>query len=97
MNIYIDIDNTICKTEGMDYENAKPFKDRIEKLNKLSKDNILVYYSARGVGSGINYYKLTRNQFKKWGVKYDLILLEKQPFDLLIDDKAINADTYFNG
>ena len=35
MKIYVDIDNTICKTLGMDYENAKPIKKNIDKINNL--------------------------------------------------------------
>ena len=33
MKIYVDIDNTICKTNGMDYEKAKPLQKNIEKIN----------------------------------------------------------------
>ena len=33
MKIYVDIDNTICKTEGNDYVNSKPIPENIEKIN----------------------------------------------------------------
>ena len=32
MKIYVDIDNTICITEGTDYENSKPIKERIRVI-----------------------------------------------------------------
>ena len=35
MNIYVDVDNTITETSGMDYQNTKPIYDKIEIINKL--------------------------------------------------------------
>ena len=35
MNIYVDIDNTICNTEGSDYPNSTPRYKQIEKINKI--------------------------------------------------------------
>ena len=32
MIIYVDIDNTILDTDGLNYENTKPMKDRIQKI-----------------------------------------------------------------
>lgn len=32
MKYTVDIDNTICETQGNDYPNSKPLLDRIEKL-----------------------------------------------------------------
>ena len=29
MKIFVDVDNTICKTKGTDYANAKPIKKKI--------------------------------------------------------------------
>ena len=34
-------------------------------------------------------YNLTKNQLKKWKVKYTKLLLGKPPYDLIIDDKAL--------
>ena len=33
MNIYVDIDNTICITEGSDYPNSTPRYEQIEKIH----------------------------------------------------------------
>ena len=30
-----DLDDTLCRTEGMDYENAKPIQKRLDRVNKL--------------------------------------------------------------
>ena len=47
MIIYVDIDNTICNTEGTDYKNAIPIKERIEKIReevRRKEDFHLVFY-----------------------------------------------------
>ena len=94
--IYIcDIDNTICKTEGEDYENATPYKDRIKKMNKLyDEGHTILYETARGQRTGINWMELTRKQLKKWGVKYKSVG-EKHYGDFIIDDHAINSNQFF--
>lgn len=47
---YVDIDNTICSETGGKYEEAKPFKDRISKINDLFfNENTIIYYTARGM------------------------------------------------
>ena len=45
MNIYVDIDNTITKTTGMDYEKAVPLMERINVINKLLKWRYKMYNS----------------------------------------------------
>ena len=35
MTYVFDIDGTICSLTNGDYENAKPFSDRIDRVNKL--------------------------------------------------------------
>tara|TARA_Y100000004_G_C8688407_1_gene316389 strand:+ start:140 stop:457 length:318 start_codon:yes stop_codon:yes gene_type:complete len=97
MLIYVDIDETICTSpEDRNYENAVPLKERIIKINKLyDQGNTIVYWTARGTGSGIDWREVTENQFEKWGVKYHELHLNKPVYDLFIDDKNINADTYF--
>ena len=75
----IDIDGTIFKTNGMDYENSVPISERISKINDLyDEGNIIIYLTARGMGRNDNQYELARNQFfdltqsqlKKFGAKY---------------------------
>ena len=93
MKIYVDIDETICENEpDRDYSKATPIFENIKKINSLYDDgHHIFYWSARGSGTGINHYELTKGQFKDWGVKYHgLSLGEKPIFDILIDDKVIN-------
>ena len=34
-------------------------------------------------------YKMTRNQLKKWNVKYHKLIFGKPSFDMFIDDKTL--------
>ncbi|MDF1666254.1 MAG: hypothetical protein P1V97_31180 [Planctomycetota bacterium] len=96
MIIYVDIDHTICTTPGTDYEEAKPYSQRIQKINKLyDEGHQIVYWTARGTGSGIDWREVTEKQLLQWGVKYHEFKLGKPVYDLFIDDKNINSNTYF--
>lgn len=90
MIIYVDIDETICKTESdRNYANAKPLKEQITKINKLyDEGNTIIYWTARGTGTGINWRDITEKQFKKWNVKYHELKFKKPIYDLLICDKT---------
>jgi len=90
MNIYVDIDNTICQTLGSDYENSTPIYINIEKINNLYESgHQITYYTARGSISKIDWYDMTKGQLSLWGCKYhNLSVGEKPAFDLLIDDRT---------
>ena len=96
MIIFVDIDETICYyNENRDYKLAKPYYERIEKINKLYKDgNTIVYWTARGAVSGIDWTDLTTDQLNQWGVKYHDLKLNKPYYDLFIDDKALNTENW---
>ena len=95
MIIYVDIDNTIChsfknKDDEWDYSLSKPRHTQIAKINKLFEEgNKIVYWTARGSVTGINWYELTKSQLDSWDCKYHKISVgEKPPYDLLICDKT---------
>jgi hypothetical protein len=91
MNIYVDVDNTITETSGMDYQNAKPIYEKIEIINKLfDQGHTITYWTARGSVSGINFYEITKSQLNDWGAKHHNFIVGKPAFDILIDDKTIN-------
>ena len=95
--IYVDIDDTICYTNKTDYANSIPYEDRINKINDLyDQGNTIVYWTARGTLTGLDHTDLTKRQLKDWGVKYTKLILGKPYYDLFIDDKNINSETYFN-
>ena len=97
MVIYVDIDETICtKSEDLNYANAKPIKKRIERINKLfDQGNTIIYWTARGTVTKVDWREVTEKQFKDWGVKYHDLKFGKPAYDLFIDDKNINSDTFF--
>jgi len=91
-----DLDNTICHTIGKNYKDASPYQEVINKVNELyNAGNKIIIYTARGGTSKIDYHELNITQLENWGVKYhELIDKNKPHFDLFIDDKAINAQTW---
>lgn len=45
--LVIDLDDTICFTENRDFENSKPYKEVIDKINKLYDRYKIIIYTAR--------------------------------------------------
>ena len=97
MVIYVDIDETICRTlESRNYSESEPIYENIKKINDLyDNGNTIVYWTARGTTTGINWRKITKRQLKNWGVKYHKLKFKKPFYDLFICDKAINSEVYF--
>lgn len=101
-NIYVDIDDTICyydnddKSDNKDYSLAKPYIDRIEKINKLfDEGNIIVYWTARGTVTQKKWFNVTYNQLIKWKCKFHELKMGKPAYDLFIDDKNMYSETFF--
>ncbi len=91
MLIFVDIDETICHYDDeRRYDLALPIHDNIEKINALYDDgHEIVYWTARGSVTKIDYYDLTKSQLKKWGAKYHRLSTgEKPAYDMLICDKT---------
>jgi len=97
MLIYVDIDGTICTTEG-GYENSQPIQKNINKINALfDEGHHITYWTARGGHSGENHTELTKTQLKKWGCLYHDLKFGKPSYDIVIDDKALNfKDVFFD-
>ncbi len=98
MIYYVDIDETICVSpKDRDYSKASPIIKHIDKINELYEDgNTIIYWTARGTGSGIDWRAVTEKQFENWGVKYHKLMFGKPIYDLFIDDKNISSDRFFN-
>jgi len=97
MIIYVDIDNTICRTHGTDYENAVPDTNAIHRINILFyRKHRIVYWTSRGVGSGKDLRPMTEQQLKKWGCLYHELRCDKPVYDLFIDDKTLNNISLVN-
>ena len=98
MIIYVDVDETICKTpDTREYQYAVPIVSNIQKINELYEaGNTIVYWTARGTMTGIDWREVTEKQFQKWGVKFHELKFGKPAYDLFIDDKNINSERFFN-
>tara|TARA_B100000287_G_scaffold303187_1_gene286344 strand:+ start:166 stop:468 length:303 start_codon:yes stop_codon:yes gene_type:complete len=94
MIVFVDIDETICfyesKESRLGYRNAIPNMENIAKINKLyDEGHEIVYWTARGAVSKIDYFGLTKNQLNEWGCKYHKLSVGEKPhYDLLICDKT---------
>ena len=91
----VDIDETICfYSDKRRYDLSEPNQENIDKINKLYDEGWkIVYWTARGSVSRVDYTEHTREQLNSWGCKYhDLVTgtsdNPKPHFDLVIDDKA---------
>ncbi len=92
-----DIDDTICKTKGQNYSESLPIHNRIKIINKLyDEGNTIIFFTARGYVTKIDWRELTLNQLEEWNVKYHELILGKPHADVYVDDKAINDLDFFN-
>lgn len=94
---YFDLDETLCLTPASrDYSQAVPIHKMIGEVNRLYHEgHEITIYTARGGTSGIDYTDLCTQQLAGWGVRYHhLICKGKPPYDVLVDDKAINTTAW---
>ena len=98
MIIYIDIDKTICTSPNtLEYDKSRPIKRAIDKANSYyDRGDTIIYWTARGTGSGVDWREITLSQFKRWGVEFHELKFGKPVYDVFIDDKNINADQWLN-
>jgi hypothetical protein len=91
MNILVDIDDTLLlypdshlppwERGGKErYENAVPNTEEIKRINRLYKLNRITIYTGRGW----EQYDITVAQLKKFGIKFDQLIMGK-PQGIYID------------
>lgn len=92
-----DLDGTLCTNTNGDYNNAKPFQDRIAVLRKLYEEgHTILIETARGSVTGIDWYQLTSSQLKEWNCPYHTLRVGiKLNADIYVDDKGIKDTTFF--
>jgi mannose-6-phosphate isomerase-like protein (cupin superfamily) len=96
MKYFIDLDNTLCLTENSNYTNSKPIPERIRYVNEIKKQgNNITIWTARGSISGIDHKELIVKQLDEWGVQYDNLVMGKPSYDVYIDDKSFNVDSFW--
>jgi hypothetical protein len=93
MRYVVDIDGTICNTNGNDYENSVPIYENIYKINQLHNEgHEIIYHTSRGTSSGNNHYITTIIQLARWGAIYDELRMGKMSYDHWIDDKSFKIE-----
>ena len=100
MIIYVDIDETICFYEEeialdgkKDYNTAIPSSENIAKVNKLyDEGNTIIFWTARGSRSGIDWTEFTKNQLSVWGVKFHDVRCDKPYYDQFVEDRSIRIE-----
>lgn len=98
--IYVDIDETICfypekylLDTKKNYSSAIPNYEFIKKVNSLhDAGHKIIYWTARGSRSKINWLALTMQQLKDWGVKYYQLRCDKPYYDTFIEDRSIRIE-----
>jgi len=95
MTYCFDIDGTLCEQAETDYSTARPFRNRIAKVNELfDGGNQIVLFTARGSKSGVDWREKTEAQLGQWGIRYHELILGKPHADVYIDDKAVHPDDF---
>ena len=96
---FIDIDETIChypETHALDdvkdYSLAIPNSYYIDRINFLyDQGHTVVYWTARGSRSKINWLAFTAEQLKNWGARYSQLRCDKPYYDVFVDDRTLNS------
>lgn len=103
IKLVFDIDDTICNNKNRDYENAIPYKDVIDKINKLHRQGAkITLYTSRGMvscnGDIDKIIEKNKDILEKWlkknKVEYDDLIFGKPLGDLYVDDKAMNVKDF---
>ena len=105
MTYVFDIDGTLCtKAVNFDYKGSLPIRKRIDVVNRLyASGHTIILQTARGMGRNDNnpqqaiqqFYAMTVEQLKDWGVSYHMLFLGKPAADFYIDDKGIKDEDFF--
>ena len=93
--IRVDIDGIICTNTYGEYEKAKPYKENIDKINKLYNNNKIILWTARGTlldDRREEIKEITKKQLKEWKVKYHKLEFGKPYYDFIIDDRILNIN-----
>ena len=89
-----DLDNTLVRTQGSDYENSTPIEAAIKKVQEYKRngDHIIIM-TARGSGSKKDWREFTEKQLLEFGIPFDQLIVGLKPggVDVFVDDKAINS------
>ena len=79
-----------------EFQNNPFMRDQINSL--YDEGHFIMFQTARGKSSGINWTDLTKKQLYSWGLKYHELfdMFCKPNVDIFIDDKGINVEEWKN-
>lgn len=100
MIIRVDIDETICfykediPLDGKkNYSEAIPSRENILKINALyDEGHTIIYWTARGSRSGIDWTEFTINQLTDWGCKFHEVECNKPYYDIFVEDRSVRIE-----
>ena len=97
-----DLDGVVCRTVKNNYKSSLPISRAIKRINQiyLRGDKVIIF-TARFMGRSKEKvslakkrgYKLTREQLKRWGLKYHKLIMGKPSYDFMVDDKSYNYNS----
>jgi len=87
-----DIDGVIMTiVDNNNYRKALPIEKMIKTVNLLyDKGHYIILHTARGSLIKKNWESVTKNQLKKYKVKYHELIFNKPGADYYIDDKMLS-------
>jgi hypothetical protein len=107
MILAFDLDDCLCERPkgkehlGVDkYRYCTPIEQMVKIVNECYVNGYYIkIYTARGMttySSDVtkiyeNLYSLTKNHLDEWGINYHELIMGKEHYDLLIDDKVVNS------
>ena len=89
--ILVDLDGVLCSGESWtpkQCSEAKPIKENIKKVNKLSQGNFICIWTARSD----DLMTATFKWLKRNGVMFDSVSNKKPGASYYIDDKSVDFD-----
>ncbi len=103
--IAFDLDDTLCERDSeeggvLKYYSCRPVPKMIGIVNELyERGHTIIIYTARGLNQFKGnvhdvydeLYEITKSQLRVWNIKHHRLIMGKFPYDLLVDDKAINS------
>lgn len=92
--VWFDLDGTLCRQYGKQYDKAEPIPEMIELARELyDMGCFIIITTARGATSGVDWKELTEEQLLSWDVKYHQLLMGL-PRDLYIGDESLQPKEF---
>lgn len=91
LTFVVDVDGVVASlTPGNDYTLAEPLEQAIAAVNELfDQGHRIVMFTARGSATGMDWRKVTEDQFARWGLRYHELHFGKPAADFYIDDRLL--------